>query len=136
MDRYVNQDGASFQPGKITLDVKFAAGSSGAVPTAIADYLIAAGIESMSLAATGLYTVHLSDAYIRLTRGTFQVIQATYDASHGCRGEVAVEDVDDASDPLVTFQCVRNDTGAAVAVTSGDIVCITLELQRMTGDIE
>jgi hypothetical protein len=137
MDRYINQDEGAFQPGRVVLDIKFAAGSSGAVPTTFADFTLADGLDGTtpaSLAATGKYTFNLADSYVRLIRGTFMVTQATYDASHGCTGDVIVEDVDDATSPLVTFQCIRNDTGAAVAVTSGDIVNVTLELQRLTGD--
>jgi hypothetical protein len=90
------------------------------------------GIASMALASTGLYKVTLQDNYLALARATMQVMQATYDASHGCRGEINAEDVAGASgDPYVQFQCVRNDTGAAVAVTSGDIVLITLELEQI-----
>ncbi len=132
MDRFTFTDESGFQPGRVTLDIEFAAGSSGAVPTTLGDYTRSSGIDSMSLAATGLYTVHLSDCYTGLISGTFSVEQATYDASHACRGEVDTADVGDATDPLVTFQAIQNGTGAAVAATSGDIVRITLVLQRLT----
>ena len=134
MDRFCSQDEAAFNRGRIILDIEFAAGSSGAVPTDLADYTRCQGIDSMELAATGLYTVHLSDSYVGFAKGTFSVEQATYDASHGCRGEVDTTDVGDDTDPLVTFQCIQNGTGAAVAVTSGDIVRITLELIRLSQD--
>ncbi len=131
MDRFTFTDQSAFQPGRVTLDIEFAAGSSGAVPTSLSDYVRSNGIDSMDLAATGLYTVHLSDCYVGFIGGTLSIEQATYDASHACRGEVAVADVTDADDPLVTFQAIQNGTGAAAAATSGDIVRITLTLQRL-----
>lgn len=137
MDRFCNQDEAAFQPQRIILDVKFTAGTSGAVPTAFSDFTIADGLDGttpMALAATGKYTCYLADAYVRLLSGTFQVTQGTYDASHGQQGYVIVDSANDGTTPLVTFQCTRPDTGAAVAVTSGDVVSIRLELQRATGD--
>ncbi len=134
MDRFCSQDEAAFNRGRIILDIEFAAGSSGAVPTTLGAYTRCQGIDSMSLAATGLYTVHLSDSYVGIAKGTFSVEQATYDAAHGCRGEVDTTDVGDDTDPLVTFQCIKNSDGTAVAVTSGDIVRITLELIRLSQD--
>ncbi len=131
MDRYTNQDGSAFQPGKVMVDVEFVAGSSGAVPTSLAGYVRAEGIASMDLAATGVYTVHLQDAYFACTRATFQVVQATYDASHACNGDPIDDDVSDGTDPLVTFQAYDNATGAAAAVTASDTVKITLELTRL-----
>ncbi len=133
MDRFTFTDESGFQPGRVTLDIKFAAGTSGAVPTELGDYLISNGIDSMSLAATGKYTVHLSDSYVALIGGSFSVIQATYSASAGQTGYVIVDDVTDSTDPLVTFQCVQPGTGAATAVVEADIVCITLTLQRLQG---
>lgn len=138
MDRFCNQDAAAFQPGIIELDVIFTAGTSGAVPTTFGDFTMADGLDGttpMELAATGLYTCYLADAYVALLPGsTFQVIQATYDASHACRGEIDTDDVADGTTPLVTFQAVQNGTGAAAAVTEGDVVHIHLRLQRVTGD--
>lgn len=135
MDRFTNQDGSNFQPQVVTLDIKFTAGTSGAVPTDITGYTVASGIEDMVLSGTGLYTVNLSDTYFRLLGGKFSVIQATYDASHGQEGYIVVDSAD-LGTPLVSFQCTRPDTGAAVAVTAGDVVCIQLRLQRATGDYE
>lgn len=133
MDRFVNQDGAAFQIGVVEVDVIFTAGVSGAVPSTFSDFTACDGLDQttpMALAATGLYTVNLADAYVRLLPGSsFQVVQATYDASHGCRGEINAVSVADTT-PTVQFQCVRNDTGAAVAVTAGDVVMIHLRLQR------
>ena len=134
MDRYCNQDEAAFQAGRIILDIEFVAGSSGAVPTALSGYVRSAGIDSMSLAATGKYTVHLTDSYIGLASASMQVTQATYSAAAGQQGYPIVVDVDDATDPLVTFQMTRPDTGAAIAVTASDTVRIKLELLRLEND--
>ena len=135
MDRFTFTDESAFQPGIVTLDIKFAAGSSGAVPTDLADYLVSNGIDSMELAATGVYTVHLTDSYIDLLGGSLTIKQATYDATHACKGDIidTGTDVTDSDDPSVTFQAVNNSAGAATAVTSGDIVSITLRLQRLRG---
>jgi hypothetical protein len=131
MDRFTFTDESSFQPGRVVLDIEFAAGSSGAVPTALSGYTRKAGIASMDLAATGVYTVHLSDVYQGLIGASFSVEQASYDATHACAGDVIDSDVSDSPDPLVTFQAFNNSAGAAAAVTSGDIVRITLVLQRL-----
>ncbi len=134
MDRFTFTDQSGFQPGRVTLDIQFAAGSSGAVPTDLADYVRSNGIDSMELAATGVYTVHLSDCYVELIGGTFAVTQATYDATHARNGDIidTGTDVTDPDDPSVTFQSA-NSAGSATAVTSGDIVRITLTLQRLEG---
>jgi hypothetical protein len=139
MDRYINQDEGAFQPGRVKLDIQFTAGTSGAVPTTFSAFTIADGLDGslttpMTLTGTGVYTCLLADAYVRLLSAKFSVIQATYNAAHGQEGYVITNSVTDATTPAVAFQCTRPDTGAAVAVTSGDVVCITLELQRMTGD--
>ncbi len=135
MDRFTFTDESGFQPGRVTLDIEFAAGTSGAVPTDLADYVRSNGIDSMELAATGVYTVHLSDSYVALIGGTFSVQQATYSASAGQEGYVidTGTDVTDSDDPSVTFQCTQPGTGAATAAVSGDIVRITLTLQRLQG---
>lgn len=130
-DVYLNPAGGTFQLDRPILDIEFVAGASGAVPTSIADYVRAAGIESMALSATGVYTVHLSQNWVGLCRGTFSVEQATYNAAHAQQGYVTGDgDVTDATDPTVVFQATRPDTGAAIAVTEGDIVRITLEFNR------
>lgn len=137
MDRYCNQDEAAFQPGRIILDIIFPFGTSGAVPSTFADFTVADGLDGTtpaSLAATGLYTFNLADAYVRLLHATMTVDQATYSAAAGQTGYLVTNSVDSGTAPLVTFQLTRPDTGAAVAGTSGDICYVHLELQRMTGD--
>lgn len=130
-DAYLNPAGGTYQLDRPTLDIEFVAGASGAVPTSVSGYVRSAGINSMELAATGVYTVHLRENWIGLCRGTMQVEQATYDASHGQQGYViGGTDVTDADDPIVVFQMTRPDTGAAIAVTEGDTVRITLEFNR------
>ena len=130
MDRYCNQDEAAFQAGRIILDIEFVAGSSGAVPTSLSGYVRSAGIDSMSLAATGKYTVNLTDAYVGVAKADFKVQQGTYDATHARMGDVIVNSVTDGTAPLITFQAV-NSAGAATAVTASDTVRITLELLRL-----
>ncbi len=137
MDRYCNQDEAAFQPGRIVLNIKFPFGSSGAVPTTFAGYTVADGLDGTtpgSLAATGLYTFNLADAYVRLLDARMTVIQATYSASAGQTGYLVVDSSDSGTAPLVTFQLTQPGTGAAAAGVEGDICMVTLELQRMTGD--
>ncbi len=127
--RFVNQSPCTTQPKELTLRVKFVAGTSGSVPTALSGYLLSMGITSMALASTGKYDVTLQDNYLALARATFHVMQATYDATHARSGDVIVENVAGASaDPHVQFQAV-NSAGTATAVTSGDTVLITLELE-------
>lgn len=129
--RFNFQSPQTAQPSELTIRVKFAAGSSGAVPTSLAGYLLSMGITSMSLASTGKYDVILQDNYLAMARATFHVQQATYDATHARMGDVIVEDVAGTSGtPHVQFQAV-NSAGAATAVTSGDIVSITLELEQI-----
>ncbi len=131
MDRFVFTDSSDFQPGVVNLDIVFTAGTSGAVPTSLAGYTLASGIEGMALSGTGLYTITLTDGYVEFLGGTFSVEQATYDATHGQTGYPV--DADVTEDPAtVAFQCVNPGTGAATAVTSGDIVRINLRLQRLT----
>jgi len=131
MDRYTNQDGASFQPGEEHIWVEFVAGTSGAVPSALSGYVRADGIASMALAATGLYTVTLQDSYVACLGGSFDVMQATYSAAAGWRGAIVSKAVTGTT-PTVVFQCVRPDTGAAIAVVEGDTVIIHLVLQRIS----
>ena len=131
MDRYTNQDASSFQPGKVTIDIQFVAGTSGAVPSALSGYVRADGILGMVLSATGVYEVLFQDAYVGLDSESFRVQQATYSAAAGAAGDLIVNDVSSGTSPSVTFQCFRRDTGAAIAVTEGDTVRITLVLQRL-----
>src|SRR5215831_18083781 len=103
-DRFFSHDEETAQIGRVVLDIEFVAGSSGAVPTALSGYVRSMGIDSMSLAATGLYTVNLTDNYTGIAQASFRVQQASYDATHARMGDVTVNSVSDATTPLVTFQ--------------------------------
>jgi hypothetical protein len=88
----------------------------------------------MELAATGVYTVHLTDSYVGLISADMTVQQDGYAAAEGTKGyPVLPTDVTSSSDPVVVFQLTRPDTGAAVAATEAAIVRITLVLQRIPG---
>jgi hypothetical protein len=128
-DRYLHQDSSDFQPGVQILDIEFTAGSSGAVP-ALSAFARRAGVASIVLTATGVYTVTLQDTYWALLNWTFNVQQATYDATHGSKATLTSEAV--KTSKTVVFQVRKDSDSTAVALTSGDKVKITLRLQKST----
>ena len=129
MDGYTSQDGSNFQRGVVTVDIEFTAGTSGAVP-ALSAFARRWGVLSVVLSATGLYTVTLQQKYAAILNYTVNVLQSTYDATHGDKATV---DADTITGQVIPFQ-VRATDGTAVALTSGDKIKITIRAQKFASD--
>jgi hypothetical protein len=118
----------NFQPEKVTCDLQFTSGASGAVPTTLTKRN---GITSVTRTGTGAYTVVFAerpDAFLG-GFGSVQPTGAAYDAT-------LAEDVKVFNMVLSTstakFVTVRPDTAAVTDPASGDIVTVTFVLQRDT----
>jgi hypothetical protein len=124
MDRLVNQDGANFQAGVVTLDLVFTAAAAGAVP---ATFTYADGVLSVTKSSAD-YLVVLQDYYYALLGECTIVLQAAYSATTGaCEGKVTAEAVATAGTLTLSF---FNAAGTAVALSTGDVLRCTLRLQR------
>lgn len=128
-DRYLKTDGASFHPGVVDIFLEFTAGTSGAVPTTLTR---AAGIASVVLSGTGLYTVTFQDTYWSVLGWNVNILQSSFDKTHG--GTVTV-DSDDITTKAIPLQ-VRSTDGnmTAVALTSGDVLKATFKVARIKGN--
>jgi len=125
------QDGANAEPGVVTLDLQFTAGSSGAFPATVTrgkEFNVATCTKVAS--STGLYDLFLRETWLYLLNENVKVIQASYSASGAVHGFVTVDSVNSTTAPKVrvTF---RTAAGAAVDLASGDIVRVTLRLQNV-----
>lgn len=129
MDRFVNQDGADFQPGTVNVDLIFTASTAGAVPSTLT---LADGITSV-VKSSNDYIVTFDDAYVRMLNGHGFVIQASYNASTGaCEVKPTAVSIDDSS-PTVTLSFF-NAAGTAVALAIGDVLRFTFRLARLQND--
>ncbi len=130
-NRWFFQDGGSLDKGLRTIICQFTAGTSGAVP-AHAALTNSNGFGEPVLSGTGLYTFHLSDPYYQLANYDVKIQQATFDKTHGGMATLETNSVTSGSDPLVAFQVRTTDgNGTAAALTSGDIIRVTLLLRNL-----
>jgi hypothetical protein len=116
MDRFLEQDGADFQTRTVGVDLKFTAGTSGAVPASLT---FSAGVKSV-VKSGNTYVVTFQDGYVGLLGVVGNVLQATYSAS----GAVIIQPVavtDTTSPAVVTLQ-PYTAAGGAVALATGDIL--------------
>lgn len=133
MDGYLNKDGASFHPGEVYVNLEFTAGTSGAVPSKLTR---SAGIASVVLTATGIYTVTFRDNYVSLIKADVDIWQATYDVTHA--GKVVIKPAEvlphAAGGATVALRCyTTNGVATAAALTSGDILQARFTFARILG---
>ena len=128
MDRFTSQDSSDFQLGTINIDLKFTAGTSGAVPASLT---VSDGIASV-VKSTNAYVVTLQDTYYRFLNATVNVVQATPAAGGACLYSIT-HDVTNGTTPTITVQ-PRSADGSytAVALASGDVITCTFRLARMS----
>src|SRR5262245_7227410 len=126
MDRYINQDHASFQPGTVRVDLEFTAGASGAVPTTLTTSY---GITSVTK-STNDYIVKFDDTYFKFLGGFGNIVQATpaagaaFDPKHTAFNAAA------AGGATVTVT-PHTAAGATNPLVVGDILQYTFFFSRM-----
>ncbi len=131
-DRLTYQDSSDFHPGVVTINLQFTAGTSGAVPSRTATGSRFAGISTVVLTATGVYTVTFQDTWYSVLSVESGVYQATYDKTHG---GMFTSTPTLTTTSGVTLQCRSTDgNGTAVALTSGDVMWATFRMSRQQGN--
>ena len=134
--RKLYQDGASFHPKEQTVNLQFTAGTSGAVPAFTVAGWRRAGIASVVLTATGIYTVTFQDTYVGLIKADVDILQATYDVTHA--GKVVIKPAEvlvSAATPTIALRCyTTNGVATAAALTAGDVLQARFTLSGMQGN--
>jgi hypothetical protein len=131
-DRLAYQDSADFHPGVVIINLQFTAGTSGAVPSRTAAGSRFAGITSVVLSGTGLYTVTFQDTWYSVIAVQSGVYQATFDKTHGGMFTSTPTLTTTSS---VALQCRSTDgNGTAVALTSGDVMWARFVMTRQQGN--
>lgn len=127
MDRSdVYMDEQSFTPGRVTVDLEFTAGTSGAVPSTLTR---AKGIASVTK-STNDYIVTFQDAYVAYVNGYGGIIQASVDATKAFRLAVTAVSL---ANKTVTLSPTAAD-GTAQPLVSGDILRWTFVYTRLQGN--
>lgn len=113
--------------GDHTVTFKFTAGTSGAAPTSMTrggDYLAATPITK----STNDYVFNLATRWYAMEPvGMATVKQASFSAAGACYGSVQVDAANNAT-PTFTVSFFKGSDGTAVALTTGDIVTVTIKL--------
>jgi hypothetical protein len=122
-DRYLDTDGASFHAGVTDIFLEFTAGTSGAVPSVLTT---SAGIASVVLSGTGLYTVTFQDTWFKALDYNCNILQVTYSATHG--GTVRVTPANFTNNSIALQVTTTDGVGTAVALTSGDVLKATFKM--------
>lgn len=136
MDRKTNQDVSSFHPGEVFVNLQFTAGTSGAVPAFTAAGWRRAGIASVVLTATGIYTVTFQDSYVSLLSYTVNIQQATYDVTHASLAVIKPAEVLVSANPatIAIRLYTGNGVATAAALTSGDVLQARFVLAKLMGN--
>jgi len=131
-DRRLYQDMAPFHPGEAVINLQFTAGASGAVPSRTATGSRFAGVATVVLTATGVYTVTFQDKWYSILGYVSGVYQATYNATHG--GQFRSTPAQTLNTGVV-LQCTTTDgVGSAVALTAGDVAWARFYMARIQGN--
>ena len=111
--------------GVVELSLEFIVGSMGAVPSTITG-----GREFGTPVRNGVgdYSFPLLQTWIRLLTGSAITVGAT-STTTGKIAHLITDSVTSTSAPLVRFQFVRIDTGAAAEVTQNDVIKVRLALK-------
>ena len=107
--------------------VKFTAGTAGAAPSSLTrgkEYV------SSTTKSTNDYVLALRNKWAFLGSYNVQVRQASFSAAGACYGTVSVDNVA-GSTPSVTISFYKGSDGTAVALATGDVVTIDLELSNV-----
>lgn len=126
MDRFTNQDTASFQDNVVWIDLDITLGTSGATTGIVPAF--GAGIKSIALSGTGIYTVTFQDGYRDCLNVIPGVIQATYSAS-GAVYMTWTSDNSATATPTVVL-VARTAAGAAVTPATGDRLKLSFRMKR------
>lgn len=114
----------------VTLHVKWTAGSSGAVGAIATQREFIAGSGAVvKQTAAGTYRLFLKETWFRLLNGRAGVIQGTFDATHGFIGVISNDTSGSTSSPFVEIE-LRQISGAVANPASGDVISVTLEMQK------
>lgn len=115
----------------IELSLEFIVGATGAVPTTggTSGTGITGGREMGTPVRNGVgdYSFPLSGSWVRLRDGRAFTVGAT-STTTGKIAHLITDSVTSLTAPLVRFQFVRIDTGAAAEVTQNDVIKVTLSL--------
>lgn len=121
-----SQDGANAQVGKITVDLEFTAGASGAVPTTLTRQT---GITSVTK-STNDYIVKFDDTFVAFTGGSGNVVQASVDATKAFEVKHTAFNAQAAGGASVTIS-PYNAAGTAQPLVVGDILQYHFEFNRV-----
>lgn len=128
-DRKLYQDDASFHPGEVAINLEFTAGTSGAVPSTLTRR---AGITSVVLTATGIYTVVFQDTWYAALAYSANILQATYDVTHATN--IVVKPAEFTTSGIVLRCYTGNGVATAAALTSGDVIKARFTMAKQQGN--
>lgn len=130
-DRKGFQDGADFHPGTFFINLQFTAGTSGAVPTRTATGSRFAGVSTVVLSGTGLYTVTFQDTWYSILGYEAGVYQATYNVAH-CGQFTSTPALTTGSSVALQGRTM-DGVGTAAALTSGDVMWAIFKMAKSQG---
>ena len=131
-DRYGYQDGADFHPGTNYINLQLTAGASGAVPLRTAAGSRFAGVASVVLSGTGLYTVTFQDTWFAILGIDSGVYQAIYNVAH-CGQFTSTPALTTPSSVALQGRTM-DGVGTAAALTSGDVMWAIFKVSRLQGN--
>jgi hypothetical protein len=131
MDGFLQDDGASPEPGIVHLFLEYTSGATGAVPVALTRSLGFGKSATSWRTGVGAFTIPLAQNYVDLLDYNFVNHQTPYSASTGaCKANLVTDAVKAGSPPSISIQW-RNEAGTAEDPASGDRVRVHLVLQRL-----
>lgn len=114
----------------VTLHIAWTAGSTGAVGAIAWQREFIAGTGAVvKQTAAGTYRLFLRETWYKLMNWTVNVLQGTFDATHGFIGVVSNDTSGTTSNPFVEIE-LRQISGAVANPASGDVIKVTLEMQK------
>lgn len=121
-------DAHSFQTGEARVNIGFTCTTAGAVPSTLD---IGAGVTSVVLSGTGVYTIVTKERYARFFGLTINnIIQASYSASGACAFKITSFDLSTNTVVLTAITAA----GAAVTPLITDVVRIELKFSIYPGE--
>lgn len=130
-DRKLFQDLTDFHPGVAYINLQFTAGTSGAVPARGTAGTRMAGIASVALSGTGLYTVTFQDTWFAILGVYSGVYQATYNVAH-C-GQFTSTPAGTTTSSIALQGRTMDGVGTAAALTAGDVMWAIFKVAKSQG---
>ena len=129
MDAFTNQDGSSFQPGVVTIDLVFTAGTAGAVPSfSASNSNVKKGINTVTL-STNDYLVVFNDKYAAFLGGNGNVVQATPSKTTAFNVKCTAVNAGAGTATITPF--TEDGNATSIHLSTGDILSFTFRFTRL-----